>query len=101
MQSRKLSAKAVDRLKDEVYRQMLRLEGGRPAAQQMLAVALVQAWMAIEQQPLNCEARKWLRTLSPVCLHMIEEASPTNCDHCVRNRPSGTGATNRRREKQQ
>ncbi|HEX4066512.1 MAG TPA: hypothetical protein VHZ09_10860 [Acidobacteriaceae bacterium] len=79
MRSRKLSAKTVDRLKDEVYRQMLRLEAGRPAAQILLAVALVNAWVTLEEERPDCEARLWLRKLSPVCLHMIEETLRVGC----------------------
>lgn len=79
MRCHKVSAKTVDRLKDEVYRQMLRLEAGRPAAQILLAVALVNTWMTLEEEPRNCEARQWLRNLSPVCLHMIEETLRAGC----------------------
>ena len=72
MRSPKVSAKTIGRLKDEVYRQMLRLEAGRPAAQLLLAMALLRAWMALEEQPADCEARRWLRQIAPVCLPMIE-----------------------------
>jgi len=76
MQPRKVSAKTADRLKDEVYRQMLRLEAGRPSAHLLLAVALLKAWITLDQQPLDCEPRKWLRKVCPVCLRMIEATCP-------------------------
>lgn len=87
MQSRKVSAKTVDRLKDEVYRQMLRLEGKRPAAQMLLAVALLNAWMTLEGQPFDCEPRHWLRNLSPVCLSLIEEICQSKCPGFAQERP--------------
>jgi hypothetical protein len=76
MQTKKVSARTTDRLKDEVYRQMLRLEAGRPAAHVLLAVALLNAWMTLDEQPLDCEPRQWLRKVCPVCLRMIEAAYP-------------------------
>ncbi len=70
---RKLStAAATDALKDEVYRQMLRVEAGRPAAQLGLAVALLKAWMSMDGQNAESEPRQWLRRISPVCLRMMQ-----------------------------
>ncbi len=83
MRPGKISTRTIDRLKDDVYRQMLRLEGGRPSAQILLAVGLLHAWMALEGQPYDCETRQWLRTLSPVCLRMIEEACPAHGSGCI------------------
>lgn len=74
MRPRKVSRRTADALKDEVYRQMLRLETGRPGAQVFLPVALVNAWMALESQPPDCGPRQWLRKLSPICVRMIEES---------------------------
>jgi hypothetical protein len=74
MTGKRVSTRAADRLKDEVYRQMLRVEAGRPAAQIPLAVALLQAWMMLEEQPCESEARQWLRTVSPVCVRLIATA---------------------------
>lgn len=74
MPSGKVSVRTANRLKDEVYRQMLRLEGGRPEAQVLLAIALLRAWIVLERQPPECEPRQWLRKLSPVCLRLIEDA---------------------------
>ena len=71
MKQKATSARATDALKDEVYRQMLRLEARRPAAQLLLAVALLNAWMALERQRPDSEPRQWLRSVCPVCLRMI------------------------------
>jgi cell division FtsZ-interacting protein ZapD len=62
----------AEKLRDEVYRQMFRLEAGRPGAGTALALALLRAWMAWEQLPRRSEARQWLRQLCPLCLQMIE-----------------------------
>lgn len=80
MRHQKVTARAIDRLKDEVYRQMLRLEAGRPAARVLLAVALLNAWTTLERQPAGCEPRQWLRKLSPVCLRMIRTEWPASVD---------------------
>jgi len=90
MRSRNISARTANRLKDEVYRQMLRLEGGRPEAQVLLAVALLKAWTTLERQPPACDARQWLRKLSPVCLRLIEDACRAGCNGCEPHAP-GSG----------
>ena len=72
MASRRISARSVNRVKDEVYRQMLRVEAGRSAAQLPLTVALLQAWMTLGDQAFDSDARRWLRSICPVCLRMIE-----------------------------
>lgn len=82
MQAKGISRRAAGRLKDEVYRQMLRLEAQRPAAPLLLALALLQAWMRFDHQPADSEARQWLRTVSPVCLRMIEAACRTAAPCC-------------------
>jgi hypothetical protein len=79
MRTEKVSAKTVDELKNEVYRQMFRLEAERPAARVLLAVALLNAWASLEQQPPDCESRQWLRKLSPVCLRMIAAGCRGKC----------------------
>ena len=86
MRPRKPPKRTVDRLKDEVYRQMLRLEAERPAARVLLAVALLNAWTILEEQPPDCEPRQWLRTLSPVCLRMIETSCRPSRDRCDQDR---------------
>jgi hypothetical protein len=65
-------------LKDEVYRQMFRLEEGRPGADIGLAVALMRAWIAAEFMPETSEDRDWLKKVSPICLQMIETALKAN-----------------------
>ncbi|MGB9406088.1 MAG: hypothetical protein WCA89_01060 [Terracidiphilus sp.] len=63
-----------ERLKDEVYRQMFRLEEGRACAETGLALALLRAWLAADSKPENGGEREWLKTISPICLQMIETA---------------------------
>jgi hypothetical protein len=74
MARKRISANAANRLKDEVYRQMLRVEAGRSTAQLPLALALLQAWMTLGDQPFDSDARHWLRSICPVCLAMIDVA---------------------------
>ncbi len=61
-------------LKDEVYRQMFRLEESRPGAEMGLALALLRAWLAAESNPESGQDRDWLNKISPICLQMIEAA---------------------------
>lgn len=68
----------LERLQDEVYRQMFRLEAGRQSADVLLAVALLRAWMALEREPSQSEPRRWLRSVCPVCLKMMGEAPGGN-----------------------
>ena len=65
-------------LKDEVYRQMFRLEEGRSGAEMELAVVLLHAWIAAGSKPQCREDRDWLKKISPICLQMIEAALTTN-----------------------
>jgi hypothetical protein len=60
------------RLKDEVYRQMFRLEAGRPGAELELAIALLRGWLAADCEPEVSISREWLKKICPVCLLMIE-----------------------------
>jgi len=63
-----------DALKDEVYRQMFRLEACRPGAELALAVALVRACAATCSISGSCKQREWLKKICPICLAMIEVA---------------------------
>jgi hypothetical protein len=65
-------------LKDEVYRQMFRLEEGRPGAEMGLAVVLLHAWIAADAEPKCREDRDWLKKISPICLQMIEASLKAN-----------------------
>lgn len=60
------------RLQDEVYREMLRLEGRRPGAEMGLALALLRAWVGMEAVPDG--DREWLVRVSPIGLKMIEDS---------------------------
>lgn len=63
-----------ERAKDEVYRQMFRLEENRPGAEIGLALALLRAWLAAESNSESGSERVWLKNISPICLQMIETA---------------------------
>ena len=63
-----------EQLKDEVYRQMFRLEESRPGAEMGLVLALLRAWLATGSKPESGEERDWLKKVSPICLQMIETA---------------------------
>jgi hypothetical protein len=62
------------RAKDEVYRQMFRLEERRPSAEIGLAIALLHAWLTAESNSESGLERVWLKNISPICLRMIETA---------------------------
>ena len=74
VRSKKSSRNQGEQLKDEVYRQMFRLEESRPGAEMGLALALLRAWLATESQPESGEEQDWLKKVSPICLEMIESA---------------------------
>ena len=61
-----------ERLKDEVYRQMFRLEAGRPGAELDLTIALLRAWLASDSDSGVSKSREWLKKICPLCLLMIE-----------------------------
>jgi hypothetical protein len=61
-----------EQLKDEVYRQMFRLEEGRPGAELELAIALLRGWLASNSDSGVSKSREWLKKICPVCLLMIK-----------------------------
>lgn len=63
-----------NRLKDEVYRQMFRLEESRPGAELGLSLALLRAWVSTDTEPKGDEEWDWLKKISPICLQMIENS---------------------------
>jgi hypothetical protein len=65
-------------MKDEVYRQMFRLEESRPGSEIGLALALLHAWMNSDSKLESSEERGWLKKVSPICLEMIETALRTD-----------------------
>ncbi len=65
-------SKRMNRLMDEVYRQMLLLEVKRPGAEMGLALALLRAWVAADSR--MDRGWSWLRDICPVCLEMIEDS---------------------------
>jgi cell division FtsZ-interacting protein ZapD len=68
------SRKLGEQLKDEVYRQMFRLEADRPGAGLDLSIALLRAWIASDSEDGTSESREWLKKICPICLLMIEAA---------------------------
>jgi len=66
------SSRRCERLKDEVYRQMYRLEASRPGAELALAIALLRAWNASDSEAEPPQSREWLKKICPICLPMIE-----------------------------
>lgn len=62
------------RIKDEVYRQMFRLEEHRHGAEIGLALALLRAWLASDLESERSGEKDWLKKISPICLEMIEAA---------------------------
>ena len=81
MTPRKGTAKATgspfkwsERLKDEVYRQMYRLEASRPGAEAALAIALLRAWIASGAEGEMPQSHEWLMKICPICIEMIEDA---------------------------
>ena len=67
-----------ERLKDEVYRHMFRLETSRPGADLDLAVALVRAWLAADSERGTPAMREWLKKICPICLSLIEASQQTS-----------------------
>lgn len=68
-----------EELKDEVYRQMFRLEACRPGAEVKLAIALLRAWLESSTGAKMRGSRQWLNKISPICIVMIEAAQQASC----------------------
>jgi hypothetical protein len=68
-----------DRLKDEVYRQMYRLEERRQDSAIGLALALLRAWVAEDAKIDSAAKRSWLMKISPICIQMIEKSLRSEC----------------------
>ena len=62
----------ADRLKDEVYRQMFRLEAHIPGADLELSIALLRGWIAPCPESEHTQLQEWLKKISPICIQMIE-----------------------------
>jgi hypothetical protein len=81
----------MNRLKDEVYREMLLLEVNRPGAEMGLALALLRA--VVLSGPLNDQKEfgEWLRTVCPLGLHLIEASlgKSSVCDLTPAKRQKG------------
>ena len=71
-------SKRCERLKDEVYRQMYRLEASRPGAELALAISLLRAWIASDTEAGMPQSREWLMKICPICLPMIEATQKVN-----------------------
>ena len=62
----------MNHLKDDVYREMLLLEGNRPGAEMGLALALLRAVVQYDSFLENEDFGGWLKTVCPLGLRMIE-----------------------------
>jgi hypothetical protein len=67
-----------DQFKDEVYRQMFRLEANRPGADLALAVALLRGWLDADSGRGRPTLRAWLTKVCPICLSLIEASQPAS-----------------------
>lgn len=83
----KSQSRTIDRLQDAVYREMYLLESKTPGAEMGLALALLRAVIESEQLMNKEEARDWLQTICPICLHRIESALNESCACAPHPRP--------------
>jgi len=67
-------ARKINRLKDEVYREMLLVEVNRPGAEMGLALALLRAVVQSESLSDQQDFGGWVRTVCPVGLQLIEQS---------------------------
>ena len=62
----------MNRLKDEVYREMLLIEVNRPGAEMGLALALLRAVVQSDSFSDHQDFGEWLKAVCPLGLNMIE-----------------------------
>lgn len=63
----------INRLKDDVYREMYRLEARQPGSEMALALALLRMMVASQHCPRREDFTGWLKEICPVALKMIED----------------------------
>src|SRR6476469_827437 len=80
--SRVSQTRKMNRLKDDVYREMLLLEVNRPGAEMGLALALLRAVVQVGDSGGGKEFGEWLRAVCPLGLNMIETSleATSACD---------------------
>ncbi len=71
-------SRRMNRLMDEVYRQMFLLEERRPGSELGLSLALLRAWVAADTRREGGEEWAWLKKICPLCLEMIEGKAGRN-----------------------
>ena len=64
----------IHQLMDEVYQEMYLLEAGHPGAEMGLALTLLRARVAADRESEKGTNWGWLKSVSPICLKMIEES---------------------------
>lgn len=67
-------SRRMNRLIDEVYREMFLLEAKRPGSEMGLALALLRAWVGADIPAERDRDWIWLKTICPICLRMIEQS---------------------------
>jgi len=77
--SRSSRTRKGNHLKNEVYREMLRLEVNRPGAEMGLALALLRAIVQSDFLTGEPEGVEWLKTICSVGLKLIEAALAERC----------------------
>ena len=69
----------MNRLQDDVYREMLRLEVSLPGAEMALALALLRAVVYSGSFTADAGFAEWLRSVCPLGLTMIEASLGEDC----------------------
>lgn len=72
--------RGLNRLKDDVYREMLLVEANRPGAEMGLALALLHAVVQSARRGDPEEFCQWLKDVCPLGLQMIEASLASRCD---------------------